>query len=65
VNVHRDPKRETIRMAFTSMLPTRDMVRAEQLGDGVVVSLMFIRRVLKETPRKSENFKGEIYRREV
>ena len=43
-------------MAFTSMLRTRDIARAEQLVDVVVVRLMS-GGVLKETVCKSENFR--------
>jgi hypothetical protein len=43
-------------MAFISMLRTRDIARAEQLVDVVVVRLMS-GGVLKETVRKSENFR--------
>jgi hypothetical protein len=56
VNIYRDPKREAITMAFTSMLRTRDIVRAERLVDVVVVRLMS-GGVLKETVRKSENLR--------
>jgi hypothetical protein len=59
VNIHRDPKRETTMMAFTSMLRTRDIARAEQLVDVVVVRLMS-GGVLKETVCKSENFRVKI-----
>jgi hypothetical protein len=46
-------------MAFISMLRTRDIARAEQLVDVVVVRLMS-GGVLKETVCKSENFRVKI-----
>ena len=54
MNVRLDPKSDTIRMAFTSMLRTRDIVRAVELVDAVLVCLLFAGG-LKETSRESEN----------